>query len=261
MKQRRSVRLAVERLGDPLPRPGDDDRERVPAGPTGPVHDLLDGGSQIGRSLVRARLAGDRPRGRAPRHGGGRARSGRDVSVRIEEGGRMVGCHSFERQRGRVGVLFVDLELYPGLENLRLCRNLHVVESDADDLVEVTEYQLQIAAGPIDTAALVLLGVVGARRDAPFDDGLAIGAGDGDGHVVAGLQLAVVARQPQHVAPRSGEAGGRDLLADIGEGGHARAAHLAPGTGQRTRRGQSVVTHASLERGIVRENDALVRAR
>ena len=174
MQQRRPVRVAVERLRDPLSGPRDEDRQRVPARPTRPVHDLLDDQAEVGGLLIRTRFAHAGPRGRVPRHEGHGARPRGDVCGRVEEGSGEVGRLALEREGGRVRARFVDLELEVGLVDRRPGRDADAVEPNPHGLVTAREDQLQIAAAAIDPALFVLLGIVQARLDAVLDDGRAV---------------------------------------------------------------------------------------
>ena len=175
VEQRRPVRVAVERLRHPLPAARDEDRQRIPARPTRPVHDLLNHRAQVGGPLIRTRLAHRGPRGGAPRHERHRARPRRDVSGRVEEGSRRVDRLPFEGEGGRLRVGFGCLELEVGLEDCGPPRNGDAVEPNPHGLVAGVEDQLQIAAEATDPAQGVLLGVVHADLDAPLDDRRAVG--------------------------------------------------------------------------------------
>ena len=166
MKQRRRARITVKRLRRSLARAGDDDRQRVAARPTRPIHDLLNHRSNVWRLLIEASLTNRQPRRhRPPRDRRRSCGAGGDVVRRRRERDSVISVFADNGQIGLNRIRLIGLELDVRGGDARPHRDADAGKAHTHRLIPAgVKHQLQIAAPQRDTAPRPLLSIIRASR-------------------------------------------------------------------------------------------------
>ena len=190
----------VERFRHPLTYAFDDQHNGAGVRKAGPVDDLLDNGGQIGCGLIGAGIAHHQPVGWRPGHRGSGLWAVSDITVRVDEGDRIVAVLAVDGQVAGVDIrVFIDGKTQRGAGNDRALRNVQVQEAHADHLGARVEHEFEVGAAEADVARLGLLDIVarsGYGRTGLYRAGRAASAGTvGLDGFAAGLRIAIVARR------------------------------------------------------------------